>query len=83
MKPGEIRTKLREDILAELEGSKRELLNLRIQWQAGELKNSAQYAKTRKKIARTKTILREMETGVQETVPLGKIVDEVKKRLRT
>ena len=29
------------------------------------------------------TILREMETGVQETVPLGKIVDEVKKRLRT
>lgn len=27
-------------------------------------------------------ILREMETGVQETVPLEKIVDEVKKRLR-
>ena len=27
-------------------------------------------------------ILREMDTGVQETIPLEKIVDEVKKRLR-
>ncbi|HCN19970.1 MAG: 50S ribosomal protein L29 [Planctomycetes bacterium RIFCSPHIGHO2_02_FULL_50_42] len=71
MKPGEIRTKLREDILAELEGSKRELLNLRIQWQAGELKNSAQYAKTRKKIARTKTILREMDLGINKRLYSG------------
>ncbi|MDO8125777.1 MAG: 50S ribosomal protein L29 [Candidatus Brocadiales bacterium] len=71
MKPGEIRTKLREDILAELEGSKRELLNLRIQWQAGELKNSAQYAKTRKKIARTKTILREIYLGINKRLYSG------------
>lgn len=28
-------------------------------------------------------ILREMDTGVQETIPLEKIVDEVKKRLKT
>jgi len=27
-------------------------------------------------------ILREMDTGVQETIPLEKIVDEVKKRLK-
>ena len=45
MKPAEIRTKLREEILEELEGCNRELLNLRIQWQAGEMKNSSQYAR--------------------------------------
>ena len=27
-------------------------------------------------------ILREMDTGIQETIPLEKIVDEVKKRLK-
>lgn len=66
MKPVEIRSKSREDILQELEGCKRELLNLRIQWQAGELRNSAQYAKTRKDIARLQTILREMELGLNK-----------------
>lgn len=71
MKPGEIRAKSREDVLAELEGSKRELLNLRIQWQAGELKNSAQYAKTRKSIARAKTILREMDMGINKRLYSG------------
>lgn len=64
MKPAEIRSKSREDILQELEGCKRELLNLRIQWQVGELRNSAQYAKTRRDIARLKTILRDMELGI-------------------
>lgn len=66
MKPVEIRTKSKEDILQELEGCKRELLNLRIQWQAGELRNSAQYAKTRREIARLKTVLREMELGINQ-----------------
>ena len=28
-------------------------------------------------------ILREMDTGIQETIPLEKIVDEVKKRLKS
>lgn len=65
MKPSEIRVKSREDILEELEGCKRELLNLRIQWQAGELKNYAQYSKVKKDIARMKTILREMELGIK------------------
>ncbi len=63
MKLSELRAKSREELLHELEGFKRELLNLRIQWQAGELKNSAQYNKTRKAIARVKTLLREMELG--------------------
>jgi histidyl-tRNA synthetase len=28
-------------------------------------------------------ILREMDTGIQETIPLEKIIDELKKRLKT
>lgn len=71
MKAGELRAKSRQEILGELEGSKRELLNLRIQWQAGELKNSAQYTKTRKNIARAKTILREMEMGINKELYSG------------
>lgn len=73
MKPAEIRTKLREEILEELEGCNRELLNLRIQWQAGEMKNSSQYGRTRKDVARMKTVLREMELGTNKKLyPDGK-----------
>lgn len=66
MKLSELRSKPKEELLQELEGFKRELLNLRVQWQAGELKNSAQYMKTRKEIARVKTLLREMELGIHK-----------------
>jgi large subunit ribosomal protein L29 len=51
-----------------LEGCKRELLNLRFQWQVGELRNSAQYKQTRKDIARLKTVLRETELGINKKV---------------
>ncbi|HDY67744.1 MAG TPA: 50S ribosomal protein L29 [Candidatus Scalindua sp.] len=68
MKAGEIRSKSCQEILEELEGCKRELLNLRFQWQVGELRNSAQYGQTRKDIARLKTILREMELGINKNV---------------
>ncbi len=71
MKAAELRAKSREEILEELEGSKRELLNLRIQWQAGELKNSAQYARTREAIARAETVLREMELGINKKLYSG------------
>jgi large subunit ribosomal protein L29 len=50
----------------ELEAFKRELLNLRFQWQAGELRNSAQYRQTRKEIARIKTIMKEMDLGINK-----------------
>ncbi len=66
MKPAEVRAKSREEILEELEECNRELLNLRIQWQAGEMKNSSQYARTRKDMARMKTVLREMELGTNK-----------------
>ncbi len=76
METAEIRTKSREEILEELEGCKRELLNLRIQWQAGELKNSAQYAKTRRDIARVKTVLREMELGINKKLYSGETAQQ-------
>ena len=66
MKPSEIRERLPNEMIVELEGYKRELLNLRFQWQAGELRNSAQYRQTRKDIARIKTIIREKELGVNK-----------------
>ena len=64
MKASEIREKLHQEILEELDACKRELLNLRFQWQAGELRNSAQYRQIRKNVARLKTVLREAELGI-------------------
>ncbi|MDR4505282.1 MAG: 50S ribosomal protein L29 [Candidatus Scalindua sp.] len=66
MKPNEIRERLPNEMLEELEGFKRELLNLRFQWQAGELRNSAQYRHIKKDVARIKTIIREMELGINK-----------------
>lgn len=66
MKANEIREKSRQEILEELDGCERELLNLRFQWQAGELRNSAQYNQARRDIARLKTALREMELGINK-----------------
>jgi large subunit ribosomal protein L29 len=64
LKASEIREKPHQEILEELEACKRELLNLRFQWQAGELRNSAQYRQIRKNVARLKTVLREAELGI-------------------
>jgi large subunit ribosomal protein L29 len=64
LKANEIREKSHQDILEELEACKRELLNYRFQWQAGEIRNSAQYKQIRKDVARLKTVLREVELGI-------------------
>jgi large subunit ribosomal protein L29 len=64
LKASEIREKSHQEILEELEACKRELLNLRFQWQAGEMRNSAQYRYIRKDVARLKTVLREAELGI-------------------
>lgn len=64
MKASDIREKSHQEILEELEGCKRELLNYRFQWQAGEIRNSAQYKQIRKDVARLKTVLREVELGI-------------------
>ena len=64
MKASEIREKSQQEIFEELDASKRELLNLRFQWQAGEMRNSAQYKQVRKDAARLKTVLKEIELGI-------------------
>ncbi|MGR3294266.1 MAG: 50S ribosomal protein L29 [Candidatus Scalindua sp.] len=64
MKASDIREKSHQEIFEELEGCKRELLNYRFQWQAGEMRNSAQYKQIRKDVARLKTVLREVELGI-------------------
>ena len=68
MKASEIREKSHQDILEELEACKRELLNYRFQWQAGEIRNSAQYKQIRKDVARLKTVLREVELGINTSL---------------
>lgn len=66
MKTSELRGKSHQEILEEIENCKREIFNLRFQWQSGELRDSSQYKKSRKDIARMNTILREMELGLNK-----------------
>ena len=61
MKVSEMRMKSRQEILDEIDACRRELLNIRFQWQAGETRNSAQRRDIRRDVARLKTILREMD----------------------
>jgi large subunit ribosomal protein L29 len=68
LKASEIREKSHPDILEELDACKRELLNFRFQWQAGEIRNSAQYKQIRKDVARLKTVLREVELGINTSL---------------
>jgi large subunit ribosomal protein L29 len=72
LKASEIREKSHQDILEELEACKRELLNYRFQWQAGEIRNSAQYKQIRKDVARLKTVLREVELGINTDLTVKK-----------
>lgn len=59
-----MRMKSRQEILDEIDACRRELLNIRFQWQAGETLNSAQRRDIRKDVARLKTILREMDLSI-------------------
>ncbi len=66
MKATEIRSKSRQEILDEIEASRRELLNVRFQWQSGEIRNPAQRKDIKRNIARMVTILREMDLGISK-----------------
>ena len=61
----EVRSKNEEDLWKELEESYRELANLRFRWATRQISNVYELKKTRKKIARIKTVLRERELGVR------------------
>ncbi|MBV6518413.1 MAG: 50S ribosomal protein L29 [Candidatus Brocadia sp.] len=65
MKPIEIRSKSKQEILNEIDASRRSLLNMQFQWLAGETRNPAQRRDIKKSIARLKTVMREMELGIQ------------------
>jgi large subunit ribosomal protein L29 len=56
--------KSRQEILDEIDACRRELLNIRFQWQAGETRNAAQRRDIRRDVARLKTILREMDLSI-------------------
>lgn len=64
MKTDEIRGKSRQEILNEIDASRRELLNIQFQWLTGETRNPAQRKGIRRNIARLETILREMTLGI-------------------
>ena len=64
MKATELREKTDEELREELAGFKRELFNLRFQWQTEEASNPAQYNKLHRDIARVGTVLRERELAI-------------------
>ncbi|ODN30363.1 50S ribosomal protein L29 [Fervidobacterium thailandense] len=65
MKPAELRNMSNEELLKLLEEKKRTLMNLRFQNALGELRDFSLIQKTKKDIARIKTILRERELGIR------------------
>ncbi|MFP3974899.1 MAG: 50S ribosomal protein L29 [Dehalococcoidia bacterium] len=50
-----------EELRRELENSHQELFNLRFRWATRQLTNFREINKVKKKIARIKTVMREME----------------------
>jgi len=66
LKASEIRLKSRQEILDEIDATSRELLNIKFQWQVGETRNPAQKKRCRIDIARLKTILREVDLGINK-----------------
>lgn len=66
MKASEIRLKSRQEILDEIDATSRELLNIKFQWQVGETRNPAHKKRCRIVIARLKTILREVDFGINK-----------------
>ncbi|QTA38689.1 50S ribosomal protein L29 [Thermosipho ferrireducens] len=65
MKAAELRNLTTEELLNLLEEKKRTLMNLRFQKALGQLTDYSQLSKTKKDIARIKTLLRERELGVR------------------
>ena len=71
MKASELRGRERADLTREMEQLRRELFDLRFQWQAEENPDSSRRQRLRRNIARYRTVLREME---REQAPAEKPV---------
>jgi large subunit ribosomal protein L29 len=61
MKAEEIRALGDEEIQAQIDETREEIMNLRFQQSTGELSNTSRITETRRLIARLETILRERE----------------------
>jgi len=61
MKAEEIRALADEEIQAQIDETREEMMNLRFQQSTGELLNTSRITETRRLIARFETILRERE----------------------
>ncbi len=61
MRPGELRDMTSEELVEKVAELKEKLFNLRFQKATGELDNTAEIKKTKKDIARAKTVQRESE----------------------
>lgn len=66
MKTSEIRDLTTAEIEQQIKAHKEELFNLRFQLATGQLENPARIREVRKFIARTKTVLRERELGINK-----------------
>lgn len=66
MNLSEMRSKSRQEVIDEVKACKRELLNISFQWQEGESRNPARKKDIRRDIARMKTVLREMDFGINK-----------------
>lgn len=66
MKANEIRGKSRQEIKDDIDARNREILNIKFQWQSGEIRNPAQRKGVRRDVARLKTVLREMDLGINK-----------------
>ncbi|ARK28522.1 50S ribosomal protein L29 [Halalkalibacter krulwichiae] len=64
MKANDIRNLTTAEIEQKTKSLKEELFNLRFQLATGQLDNPARIREVRKAIARTKTVLRERELGI-------------------
>jgi large subunit ribosomal protein L29 len=60
MKPKELRSLSKEEILKKIDGWEEEIFNLRFQAKIGQLANPLQLRYIRRNIARAKTILNQM-----------------------
>ena len=71
MKAKDIREMTREELGVKAGELKEELFNLRFQMATGQLENPMRLREVRKDIARTKTVLREMELVTQTSITTG------------
>ncbi|MBI2859737.1 MAG: 50S ribosomal protein L29 [Chloroflexi bacterium] len=65
MKIDQVRAMSDADLAKELEGSRKELFNLRLRLSTKQLTNHRELPKTKKKIAQLQTIMRERELQPQ------------------